>query len=68
MLGYVAAFGRFWYRFIVGDDWTIAASIVAGLLAVLVLHRLGVDAWWLMPPLVVATLTLSLWRARGQPA
>jgi hypothetical protein len=68
MLGYVAAFGRFWYRFIVGDDWMIAASIVVGLLAVLVLHRLGVDAWWLMHPLVVATLTLSLWRARGQPA
>jgi hypothetical protein len=68
VLGYVAAFGRFWYRFIVGDDWAIAAGIVVGLLLVLLLHRSGLDAWWLMPPVVVGTLTLSLWRARGQRA
>ncbi len=66
MLSWVVGFGRFWYRFIVGDDWTIAASICAGLLAVLVLHRLGLDAWWLLPLVVVAALSLSLWRARRQ--
>jgi hypothetical protein len=25
----VRAFGRFWYEFIVGDDWRIAAGVVA---------------------------------------
>jgi hypothetical protein len=24
---YVVAFLRFWYDFLIGDDWTIAASI-----------------------------------------
>ena len=66
MLRYVVAFGRFWYRFIVGDDWAIAASIAAGLLAVFLLHRGGVNAWWLMPAVVIVALVLSLWRARSQ--
>lgn len=58
------AFGRFWYRFIAGDDWTIAAGILAGLLAILGLRWAGVDAWWLLPPLALGLLSLSLWRAR----
>jgi hypothetical protein len=66
VLGWLAAFGRFWYQFIVGDDWAIAASIAAGLLAVYLLHRAGLDAWWLLPLVVIAALTLSLWRARGR--
>ena len=30
---YILGFGRFWYDFIVGDDWKIAACVV-GVLAV----------------------------------
>jgi len=30
---YLAAFFRFWYEFIVGDDWRIAAGVV-GVLAI----------------------------------
>ena len=30
---YLAAFGRFWWDFIVGDDWRIAAGVVAVLAA-----------------------------------
>ena len=26
---YVAAFGRFWWDFIIGDDWKIAAGVFA---------------------------------------
>jgi hypothetical protein len=25
------AFGRFWYDFIIGDDWKIAAAVVIGM-------------------------------------
>ena len=25
---YIAAFGRFWYDFLVGDDWIIAVTVV----------------------------------------
>lgn len=28
---YVAAFGRFWWDFVVGDDWRIAAVVVLAL-------------------------------------
>jgi len=31
---WLVGFGRFWYRFIVGDDWTIAVSVFLGLVAV----------------------------------
>jgi len=26
---YVIAFGRFWWDFVIGDDWKIAAGVVA---------------------------------------
>ena len=28
---FIKAFGLFWYEFIIGDDWKIAAAVVAGL-------------------------------------
>ena len=30
-IAFVKGFGRFWYDFIVGDDWKIAAAIVTAL-------------------------------------
>jgi hypothetical protein len=64
-LRWIAGFGRFWYGFIVGDDWTIAVSVLLGLVVVSALLRNGVQAWWLMPLVVAGTLALSLWRARN---
>jgi hypothetical protein len=29
---YLKAFGQFWYDFIIGDDWKIAAAVVLALL------------------------------------
>lgn len=60
---YVIGFLRFWYDFIVGDDWRVAAGIVAaiGLTALLAHH--SVNAWWLMPLAVVAVLASALRRA-----
>jgi hypothetical protein len=64
MGAWIASFGRFWYGFIVGDDWMLAVAIAVGLVADYLLLRAGYQAWWLMPLVVVAALAFSLWRAR----
>ena len=64
MLAGLVGFGRFWYHFIVGDDWIIAATVVAALVVIALLLRAGVQAWWLLPVVVIAVLGVSLWRAR----
>jgi hypothetical protein len=57
------SFLQFWYDFIIGDDWTIAAGVVLALAATAILTHSHVPAWWLLPAAVVALLTLSLIRA-----
>jgi hypothetical protein len=65
---YLMQFLRFWYDFIVGDDWMIAAGVVISLAATGLLARSGVDAWWLMPLAVCLLLAASLWRVvRAKP-
>ena len=57
------AFGAFWWDFIVGDDWVLAAGVVAALAVTWFLTHRDVSAWWLMPVAVVALLAVSLRRA-----
>jgi hypothetical protein len=57
------AFGRFWWNFVVGDDWLVAAAVAAGLALTGLLTGLGVDAWWLLPLVVALALAGSLRRA-----
>jgi hypothetical protein len=57
------AFGAFWYDFVIGDDWVVAAGVVTGLLATWGLHSAGVTAWWVLPLLLVVLLPVSLARA-----
>lgn len=61
-MGYLTGFLRFWYDFIVGDDWSVAAGVVVALGLTVVLARSGVMAWWLLPLAVVALLAGSVWR------
>ena len=56
------AFLRFWYDFVVGDDWTIAAAVVVVLGVAAMLVAAGTDAWWWMTTGVVATLAWSVRR------
>jgi hypothetical protein len=53
----IAAFGRFWWDFVVGDDWVAAAGVIAGLALTAALA-----AWWVMPIVVAIVLTMSLLR------
>jgi len=57
------AFVRFWYHFIIGDDWTVAAAVFAGLVLTALLNSAHITAWWLVPLIVIAMLGLSLRRA-----
>ena len=60
---YLRTFGRFWWDFIVGDDWVLAVGVVAGLGATALLAHGDVAAWWVMPLVVAVTLAWSLRRA-----
>jgi hypothetical protein len=57
---YLRAFGRFWYDFIVGDDWRVAAGLAVALAATWALVRAGLNPWWLMPLAVGGLLWMSL--------
>lgn len=60
---WIAGFGRFWYHFIIGDDWTVAVAVAIALVVTAVLVTQHINAWWLMPIVVVAMLGISLRRA-----
>jgi hypothetical protein len=60
---WLAGFGRFWWDFIVGDDWLVAALVVIAIAATAALAAMGVTAWWLLPLAVPFVLWLSLRRA-----
>lgn len=59
---YITGFFQFWYDFIVGDDWTVAAVVVVALALTALLAHNAIVAWWLMPLAVALVLTASLWR------
>lgn len=61
----VRGVGQFWYDFIVGDDWKIAAAVVSVLAvgALLAVAEVGVDGSLLVPLLaagVAVAFTISL--------
>jgi hypothetical protein len=56
----LAGFLAFMWDFVVGDDWRIAASVVVVFVVTALLNDAGVSAWWLLPPVVAAMLTVSV--------
>jgi len=62
---YLKNFLLFWYDFIVGDDWMIAAGVDDGAVLSAALARRGLNAWWVMLVTVVVMLAASLWRRRA---
>ena len=57
-MGFIVGFGRFWWDFVVGDDWVAAAGVVAGLALTIVF-----GTWWVLPIAVAIVLTMSVLRA-----
>jgi uncharacterized membrane protein len=57
---WVGGFLFFWYDFIIGDDWRVAAGVALGFFAI---HSAGVSAWWIMPTVVAAMLSYTLHEA-----
>ena len=54
----VASFGRFWWNFIVGDDWLAAAGVAVALGVTAAL-----ETWWVLSLAVAIVLAGSLYRA-----
>ena len=55
---FVVAFGRFWYDFVVGDDWRIAAGVVGVLAAGAVVLAIGRGGPWLPAAIAVALIAV----------
>jgi hypothetical protein len=65
--GRLKAFARFWYDFVVGDDWRVAVAVVAALALTYAVSTTAAPAWPILPAVVAILLPLSLWRvARRQ--
>jgi hypothetical protein len=64
-MSFLRAFLAFWYDFIIGDDWVVAAGVVVLLVVSGALARANMHttAWILMPLGVVVVLAISLRRA-----
>lgn len=59
----LAAFVRFLWDFVVGDDWRIAAAVAVALGVTALVAGTSVAAWWVLPVAVAAVLALSVWHA-----
>jgi hypothetical protein len=62
---YLRSFARFWWDFIVGDDWRVAAGLAGAFALTWLLADNDVPAWWLLPLAVAALLVGSVWREAG---
>ena len=58
----LSAFGAFWYDFIIGDDWRVAAGIVVAFVLTYRLKSAEIVSWWVVPIAVASLLTYSLSR------
>jgi hypothetical protein len=61
----VKRFALFWWNFLVGDDWRVAAGIALAFGVTALLAATSVPAWWVLPLAVATVLWLSLRRAAG---
>jgi hypothetical protein len=65
-MSHLRSFGLFWWNFVVGDDWRLAAGIAVTLGITWFADDRGADVWWLLPIAVAVLLAASLRRAARQ--
>lgn len=64
MIKAIRAFAMFWYNFIVGDDWRVAAGVVVALAITIGLHTMHIaPVWWVVLAAVAILLPVSIRRA-----
>jgi hypothetical protein len=68
VIRWMEAVGRFWYEFVVGDDWRISTGVVAALgITALLARTTALPVWWIVVVVVLALLPLSIRRSvRGR--
>jgi hypothetical protein len=64
---HLTTFGRFWYDFIIGDDWRLALGVTAAITVLFVAAHQGANLWWLLPVAVAALLAVSVAHATRSP-
>jgi len=63
---YLRSFARFWWDFVVGDDWRVAAGLGLALAVTWALAHHHIEAWWFLPVAVAVILIGSVRReSRG---
>ena len=60
---YLVSFGRFWYDFIVGDEWRLAVGVVVILCLTALIELAGISAWWFLILAVSGLLYYAVRRA-----
>lgn len=63
MTTFLKRFGLFWYDFIIGDDWVMAAGTVVALAVTWAAVQVEILAWLWLPLILMGLLVFSLWRA-----
>jgi hypothetical protein len=56
-------FGRFWWDFVIGDDWRLALGGALALGPTALVAGKGLSAWWVAPTVIVVVLVFSVVRA-----
>ena len=59
---YLVALLRFWWNFIVGDDWRVAAGLAVAFAGTWVPAHHQLSAWWVLPLAVALLLVGSVVR------